>query len=166
MSVPVRDRGESVVQYLANAEEIKEEVLSFCMKLPKRLGGYMGHGTLDEALRLANCVRAANGRYPVNRPEAQKRRELLNEANDAIQALIGNITTIRNHLMKNPEIFAEGMKEETEDQRRAKDKKVSKGKRRVWNATERLASLLNEEAKLISGVKDADRKRYKNLPDF
>ena len=85
MSVPVRNRGESVVQYLANAEEIKEEVLSFCMKLPKRLGGYMGHGTLDEALRLANCVRAANGRYPVNRPEAQKRRELLNEANDAIQ---------------------------------------------------------------------------------
>ena len=39
MSVPVRDRGESVVQYLANAEEIKEEVLTFCMKLPKRLGG-------------------------------------------------------------------------------------------------------------------------------
>lgn len=42
MSVPVRERGESPVEFLDLARKIRVETLRYCLKLPKRLTFYMG----------------------------------------------------------------------------------------------------------------------------
>lgn len=165
MSVPVRDRSESPVEFLAVGAQIRVEVLSYCMKLPKRLTFFIGTDTMAHANAVAGETRAANSIYVTNRAEARERRLCLVRANNALQRLDGNLGTIRDYLMKNPEIFAEGMKAETDEQKREREKKIRKAKKRVDNATRKISSLINREAELIKGVKDSDHKRYKNLPE-
>jgi hypothetical protein len=80
----------------------------------------------------------ANSVFPGNQHEAQLRRDHLIEANATLQALIGIMSDL---LKQNPEKL-----------------------RWLDNALEEWASLIAEEAKLISGVKKSDRERFKNLP--
>ena len=164
MSVPVRDRDESPVEFLEVARNIRSKTLKFCMKLPKRLTFFIATDTMAHANEAAGAARAANSVYVTNQHEAQGRRDLLIRANNALQKLDGNLGTIQDYLMENPEIFAEGMKAETDEQKRERQKKISKGKKRVANAVKELAALINREAELIKGVKDSDQRRYKKLP--
>ena len=165
MSVPVRDRNESPVEYVDLGRKIRARVLRYCMQLPKRLTFFIATDTMDHANAIAGETRSANSIYVVTKEDAVDRRRCLIRANNAIQRLDGNIGTIYDYLMENPEIFAEGMRADTEESKRERDKKIRKGKRRVANATKEIAAMLNREAALIKGVKDSDRKRYKNLPE-
>lgn len=164
MSVPQRDRGESPVEYLAVARKLRVEVLRYCMKLPKRLTFYMGIRTMERANDVYDAVIAANSTYVTNRLEARERRLLLVQANNALWKLNGYIETLRDYLMENPEIFAEGLPDDEEHERERK-KKIRKGKKRVSNATQQISALINREADLIKGVKESDQRRYKNLPE-
>ena len=165
MSVIEAKRGESSVEFLDVGRKIRAEVLRYCMKLPKRLTFYIATDTMSHANEVAGATRAANSIYVTNQHEAQIRRDLLARANNALQKLDGNLGTIYDYLMENPEIFAEGMRAETDEQKKERQKKISKGKRRVANATKAITALINREAELIKGVKDSDRRRYKNLPE-
>ena len=73
--------------------------------------------------------------------EAQLRRDHLIEANATLQALIGQLGIMADLLKQNPEKL-----------------------RWLDNSLEEWASLISEEAKLISGVKKSDKERFKNLP--
>ena len=87
-------------------------------------------------------VVAANSIYPTNQHEAQLRRDHLTAANAALQALDRQLGLLAGVLWKNPENF------------KGFDHAFT-----VWG------DLINEEAKLISGIKRADRARYKDLPE-
>ena len=63
------------------------------------------------------------------------------EANATLQALIGQLGIMADLLKQNPEKL-----------------------RWLDNSLEEWASLISEEAKLISGVKKSDKERFKNLP--
>ena len=76
-----------------------------------------------------------------NQHEAQLRRDHLIEANATLQALIGQLGIMADLLKQNPEKL-----------------------RWLDNSLEEWASLISEEAKLISGVKKSDKERFKNLP--
>lgn len=134
------------------------------MKLPKRLTFYMGTDTMAFANAVAAHVRAANSTYVTNRLEARERRLLLVRANNALWDLDGNMETLRDYLMENPDIFAEGLPDD-EAHKREREKKIKKGKKRVHNATREISALINREADLIKGVKDSDQRRYKDLPE-
>lgn len=164
MSVPVRERGESPVEFLDLGRKIRAETLRYCLKLPKRLTFYIGTDTMAHANEVAAATRAANSIYVTNRHEAQLRRDLLIAANNALQKLDGNLGTIYDYLMENPEIFAEGLKDD-EEHRDERQKRIKKGRRRIASATQTITALINQEAEKIKGLKDSDRRRYKNLPD-
>ncbi len=119
---------------------------------------------MAHANEVAAATRAANSIYVTNRHEAQLRRDLLIQANNALQKLDGNLGTIYDYLMENPEIFAEALKDD-EKNREERKKRIRKGKRRVASATQAITALINQEAEKIKGLKDSDRRRYKDLPD-
>lgn len=83
----------------------------------------------------------ANSIFPGNQHEAQLRRDHFIEANATLQALIGQLGIMADLLKQNPEKLK-------------------------WldNALEEWATLITEEAKLISGIKKSDKERYKKLP--
>ena len=78
-------------------------------------------------------MKAANSMYPTNAHELQLRRDHLAEGNNALQALLDELDIVY---------------QEYPDMRK-----------RVVN----IVGLAVQEAKLISGVKDADKRRFKNL---
>lgn len=136
MSVYKALRGDSSVQFVETARKLAVHTRKCCLKMPKR---YTFYGALADTIY--NEVKMANSVFPGNQHEAQLRRDHLIEANATLQALIGQLGIMSDLLKQNPEKL-----------------------RWLDNALEEWASLIAEEAKLISGVKKSDRERFKNLP--
>lgn len=109
--------------------------------MPKRYTFYGAQELSALADTVYNEVKMANRVFPGNQHEAQLRRDHLIEANATLQALIGQLGIMADLLKQNPEKL-----------------------RWLDNSLEEWASLISEEAKLISGVKKSDKERFKNLP--
>lgn len=109
--------------------------------MPKRYTFYGAQELSALADTVYNEVKMANSVFPGNQHEAQLRRDHLIEANATLQALIGQLGIMADLLKQNPEKL-----------------------RWLDTALEEWASLISEEAKLISGVKKSDKERFKNLP--
>jgi hypothetical protein len=120
---------------------LEEHTLEQYLKIPKRYTFALSNRIMDLAATVYEEVVAANGLYPVNQHEAQLRRDHLIAANAALQKLDRQLGILAGVLAKNPENF--------------------KG---FDNAFTIWGDLVNEEAKLISGIKRSDRARYKDLP--
>lgn len=160
MSVLAGKRGESVVEFLDVARRLEAETLDFCLKLPKRLTFFLSTEIMRWGHEVYNHAKAANGIYIVRKSDVEKRRDHWIEANNALQILDGKISLAYDTLMQNPDHFAEGERDPTR-----RDAKIRRGKERLNKATARLTSLINEEAKQISKVRDSDKRREKKLPD-
>lgn len=152
MSVLKSKRSESDVDFLDTARRLEEYTLEQCLKLPKRLTFFLSTEVMKWGSAVYNEVKAANSIYATNQHEAQLRRDHFTEANNALQILDGKVGLLYRVLMENPENFGS----RPEDQ--------SRGKKRLENAARTWAELINKEAELISKIKKADRKRYKDLP--
>ena len=142
MSVYKSKRGKSSVQFVESARKLEEHTLEQCLKVPKRYTFYLTQRIMGLASTVYEEVVAANSIYPTNQHEAQLRRDHLTAANAALQALDRQLGLLAGVLWKNPENF------------KGFDDAFT-----VWG------DLINEEAKLISGIKRADRARYKDLPE-
>ena len=142
MSVYKSKRGKSSVQFVETARKLEEHTLEQCLKVPKRYTFLLTQQIMGLASTVYEEVVAANSIYPTNQHEAQLRRDHLTAANAALQALDRQLGLLAGVLWKNPENF------------KGFDHAFT-----VWG------DLINEEAKLISGIKRADRARYKDLPE-
>lgn len=142
MSVYKSKRGKSSVQFVETARKLEEHTLEQCLKVPKRYTFLLTQRIMGLASTVYEEVVAANSIYPTNQHEAQLRRDHLTAANAALQALDRQLGLLAGVLWKNPENF------------KGFDHAFT-----VWG------DLINEEAKLISGIKRADRARYKDLPE-
>ena len=142
MSVYKSKRGKSSVQFVESARKLEEHTLEQCLKVPKRYTFHLTQRIMGLASTVYEEVVAANSIYPTNQHEAQLRRDHLTAANAALQALDRQLGLLAGVLWKNPENF------------KGFDHAFT-----VWG------DLINEEAKLISGIKRADRARYKDLPE-
>lgn len=142
MSVYKSKRGESSIQFIETARKLEVHTLEQCLKVPKRYSFLL----TQEIMRLATAaydeVIAANSVYPVNRHEVQTRRDHLIAANAALQQLDRQLGILAEVLWKNPENF------------KGFDNAFT-----VWG------DLINDEARLISGLRRSDRQRYKALTD-
>ena len=142
MSVYKSKRGKSSVQFVETARKLEEHTLEQCLKVPKRYTFLLTQRIMGLASTVYEEVVAASSIYPTNQHEAQLRRDHLTAANAALQALDRQLGLLAGVLWKNPENF------------KGFDHAFT-----VWG------DLINEEAKLISGIKRADRARYKDLPE-
>ena len=133
MSVPKSKRTESSIQFLQTASEINRMTRKLAMALPKRYTFFGGTELTHLAAECHHHMKAANSIFPVNAHELQLRRDHLTEGNNALQALLDELDIVY---------------QEYPDMRK-----------RVEN----IVGLAVAEAKLISGVKDADKRRFKNL---
>lgn len=142
MSVYKSKRGESSVQFIEVARKLEEHTLRQCLKVPKRYTFLLTQEIMRLATKVYEEVVAANSIFPTNQHEVQMRRDHLINANATLQALDRQLGLLAGVLWKNPENF--------------------KG---FDNAFTTWGDLINEEAKLISGIRRSDRARYKSLPD-
>lgn len=140
MSVYKSMRGDSTVQFVETARQLAVHTRKCCLKMPKRYTFYGAQELSALADTVYNEVKKANSIFPGNQHEVQLRRDHLIEANATLQALIGQLGIMTDLLKQNSEKLK-------------------------WldNALEEWATLITEEAKLISGVKKSDKERYKKL---
>ena len=142
MSVYKSKRGESAVQFIEIARKLEEHTLTQCLKVPKRYTFLLTQEIMRLVTAVYNGVISANSVFPTNQHEAQLRRDYLIAANASLQSLDRQLGLLAGVLYKNPENF-----------------KGFESAFTTWG------ELVNEETKLISGIRRADRARYKDLPD-
>ena len=142
MSVYKSKRGESSIQFIEVARKIECHTLEQCLKVPKRYTFLLTTRVMSLASDVYDHVVSANSIYPTNQHEAQTLRDHLIAANAALQSLDRQLGLLAGVLRKNPENF-----------------KGFETAFMTWG------ELINEEAKLISGIRRSDRARYKDLPD-
>lgn len=142
MSVYKSKRGESSIQFIEVARKLETHTLEQLLKVPKRYTFLLTTHVMELASAVYDDVVSANSIYPTNQHEAQTRRDFLIAANAALQSLDRQLGLLAGVLRKNPENF--------------------KGFDRAFTTW---GDLINEEAKLISGIRRSDRARYKDLPE-
>lgn len=131
-------RGESTVQFVETARKLAIHTRKYCLKMPKRYTFFGVQELVALADAVYNEVKMANSIYPTNAHEAQMRRDHLTEANATLQAFIGQLSIMAELLKANNPSW-------------------------LFFALDEWGNLINEEAKLISATKKADKKRYSNL---
>ena len=136
MSVLMKDRGKSSIQFVDTARALEVLTLKNCLKFPKRYTFFITTELVRLSQSVYNNVKSANSIYPTNQSEVQMRRDYLTKANCDLQALISQLGV-------------------------AKEITSSEIKSTTWVEW---MNLIEEEAKLISAVKRADKERFKTLP--
>ena len=135
MSVPVGKRKESGTEFLKNARDIEEIFIDLRINKPKRYSFFFDK-LLDYSFDLLSQVKAGNSIYPENRSEVEMRQRYFKEALASCQILVSQIEIV-HHKLKNDGI-------------------------RI-GLVEQLSEKLDYEIRLIKGVIDKDKKRYKNI---
>lgn len=134
MSVPMSERHESKVQFLDNAIKLRVYTIQQCKKMYKKDKKFCGDKLDNFTSIVLTEVKSANSIYPVNRYEAQLRRNCWIKAYNALQSFLSELTVL---LTVQPEMIKAG---------------------REW------AKIITDEMALIKGIMKSDRKRYSNLP--
>lgn len=135
MSVIRSRRKPSGVQFVDTAFDLMAETVRLCLKAPKRLTFFLSVFLCREAYLCLSHVKKANSTFPTCKSEVQLRRNHLIEANNAVQALYSLIDVL----------WCFGCEA------------LKGGEMENW------LDMAEREAKLISGAKESDRKRYKDL---
>lgn len=136
-------RGESSVQFIETARKLELHAFSVCTKAPKRYERFLTGRIMELASIVHEEVRAANNIWPINKHEAQMRRDHFTNANIALQNLSPKLTMLYDSILLNPE------KNEWID-----------------NAMQVFGEYIIDEAQLIAKIKKSDKERYRDLPDL
>ena len=140
MSVPKSQRSESVIQFLETARQLEIYTIKECARFPKRYMFLITKDIVGLATKVYNDAKAANSIYLTNAAEVQLRKNYIIQANCALQCLLSQLDIAREFIR-------------TTDA----NKPI---KSTVW---EGWVNLITSEAKLLSSLKESDKKRYKDL---
>lgn len=135
MAVPVGKRKESGMEFLKNARDIEEIFIDLRINKPKRYTFFFDK-LLEYSFDLLSEVKAANSIYPENKSEVEMRQRYFKRALASCQVLVSQVEVI-HHKLKNDGIQI--------------------------GLVEQLAEKIDYEIKLIKGIIDKDKKRYKNI---
>lgn len=136
MSVLKNMRGQSGAEFIDTADKIEVFTIEQCSKLPRRFNYTIINTTINLAISLHCNVKSANSIYPRNIHEAQRRRDLLQDAicdAENLGAQIHIIMKITNCIS--------------------------------MSIIEQWANLIDYECVLIRGLMRKDASRYSNLSD-
>ena len=135
MAVPVGKRKESGMEFLKNARDIEEIFIDLRINKPKRYTFFFDK-LLEYSFDLLSEVKTANSIYPENKSEVEMRQRYFKKALASCQVLVSQVEVI-HHKLKNDGIQI--------------------------GLVEQLAEKIDYEIKLIKGIIDKDKKRYKNI---
>ena len=134
MSVVRSKQAESNLEFLRTARSLQIFTVQKCVNtVPKRYTFYVGTGLAESAASIYRNVKRGNSVYPLNRHEAQTRRDYFLKAYVELQSLVSQIEVAYELLHFDEKVLHE------------------------W------AALINSEMKLIQAVMKKDRERYKEL---
>lgn len=136
MSVVKGKRSDSGMEFLKNARDIEEMFIDLRIHKPKRYSFYFDK-LLDMSMNLLTEVKSGNSLYPQNLEEAQIRINHFKAGICLCQALVSQLEIIQHKL---------------------KDEGVSGGDMVI------LSGKLTDEIRLLKGMCNGDRKRYRDLP--
>lgn len=135
MSVLKVNRGESKMEFLFNARQLQIYTIKQCANFPKRYTFFLAQPISQLSVDIYNDVKRGNSIYPLNQKEVQMRRNYFLRARANLYSLVSQIEVAQ-------EMFGIDIKH-----------------------MEKWSEFINNEIKLISGVLDSDRKKYKKLPE-
>lgn len=141
MSVYKSKRGLSAIQYVENACQLQIYTIKNCVKFPKRYTYIVVQKIAELAEDIDTHVRIAESIIPTNLTEAQNKRDELTYALGLLNSLDDKLQLMYDIVSDNPNFKTEFK----------------------WlpNAMLEWGRLIQTERNLITGVKKADRKRYK-----
>lgn len=134
MSVIKSKRGVSDMEFLANARKLRIYTVRKTKDFPKRLISTFTSRMINIAYQISDELKLGNSIYPLNKTEAQIRR------NHFVKA-VGLCYAFADYLSDAQELFGLEM-----------------------SVMEEWAGLVNTEIKLVNALIKKDRERYKNLP--
>ena len=134
MAVIKSARSESEMEFIHTARHLQIYSVQKCVSFPKRYTFYVSQPIAACATRIHEYVKCANSIYPLNRHEAQMRRDYLLRANAELNSLVSQIEVAN-------ELF--GMEPD---------------KMKFW------MEIVEKEIRLVKGTLKKDRERYKDLP--
>lgn len=136
MSVVKGKRSVSGMEFLKTARDIEEMFIDLRIHKPKRYSFFFDK-LLNISMDMTTAVKSGNSMYPQNLEEAQTRIDYFKQGICLCQALVSQLEIIQHKL---------------------KDEGISAGDMVL------LSDKLTNEIKLLKGLCNADRKRYRNLP--
>lgn len=141
MSVYKSKRGLSATQYVENARQLQIYTIRNCVKFPKRYTYIVVQKIAELAEDIDTHIRIAESIIPTNLKEAQNKRDELSYA-------FGLLNSLDDKLQMMYDIVSESPNFKTEFK---------------WlpNAMLEWGRMIQTERNLITGVKKADRKRFK-----
>lgn len=141
MSVYKSKRGLSAIQYVENARQLQIFTIKNCVKFPKRYTYIVVQKIAELAEDIDTHVRIAESIVPTNLREAQNKRDELNYAFGLLNSLDDKLQLMYDIVSDNPNFKTEFK----------------------WlpNAMLEWGRLIQTERNLITGVKKADKKRFK-----
>ena len=141
MSVYKSQRGLSAIQYVENARQLQIFTIKNCVKFPKRYTYIVVQKIAELAEDIDTHVRIAESIVPTNLREAQNKRDELNYAFGLLNSLDDKLQLMYDIVSDNPNFKTEFK----------------------WlpNAMLEWGRLIQTERNLITGVKKADKKRFK-----
>ena len=142
MSVLASKRNQSEIQYIQTAKELQTLMFDLVTRCPKRYSVYLCEELFRLASEVHKQVRAANTIYPTNAHEVQMRKDHLIRARQALGNIDPYLELMYNLLSKN------------RDQYPWRESKIMA-----------IAELIDKEFKLIAGVMQSDKERYKALTE-
>ena len=141
MSVYKSKRGLSAIQYVENARQLQIFTIKNCVKFPKRYTYIVVQKIAELAEDIDTHVRIAESIVPTNLREAQNKRDEHNYAFGLLNSLDDKLQLMYDIVSDNPNFKTEFK----------------------WlpNAMLEWGRLIQTERNLITGVKKADKKRFK-----
>ena len=121
------------MEFLHTARELQIITLRKCVNFPKRYTFYIGQPIADLAIRIYLNVKMANSIYPTNAHEVQLRKDYLIKANAECYTLASQIEVAHELFGLEPKVM------------------------------ENWCECLDKEIRLIKGVIEKDKERYKNI---
>lgn len=133
MSVLKNNRQESSVQFLENAYELQVAVYKLVVKFPKRYTFILANPIAELAQHCHMNTKCANSIYPANAHELQIRKDYINRA-------IGNCQNLSSQMDIASNLFSADI-----------------------NGFKPVLPLLRDQLRLLKGLKESDKKRFKTL---
>ena len=134
MSVPKHERGLSEQEFIYNARQLEIHTIKKCDNFPKKHKFSIAVPLVCIAREIHSNVKRGNNIYPLNQHEAQLRRDHFLEAKAALSDFVSLLEVAKEVIEFDANVFFHWME------------------------------FVDKQEKLIKGVLDKDRKRYKNLP--
>ena len=144
------------MEYVTNAYAIEGKALDFIKRLSVNNARLYQKPVARLAMLQANTAYMANEIYPTNLAEYQIRRILLNVSVGVLHVLDKRMADVYQLLMVNPS--------EAFNRKNGKPFPKADAIRILDNMAEDLGCMIDDQDKLLKGVRDSDKARFSDLP--